>query len=1494
MRHIIKIIIITLLFQTFSSHLIAELTVSEFLANNKRGITDEDNDYSDWIELTNTTNTSVSLEGWYLTDNASNLTKWTFPAIEIAANNQLIVFASGKNRTSPNSELHTNFLLDSDGEFLALTKPNGISIAKSFTYPEQKEDISYGNSTKVSDTSVISSSSSAKWLIPEDSVQDWNKTDYDDSLWNTGTLGIGYDISSDYDPFFETDVRAQMRDTQTSLYIRAPFQIKNPELVSNIELKMNYDDGFIAWINGKQIASSNAPAIAEWNARATSSHRDSEAVQKLTIPIDFQPKELAKGINVLAIQGLNRSPSNSDFLILPELIISRPREAGAESEGYFVKPTPGQANNDIVYGFVSDTKFSTDRGFYTEPINVGITTKTPESIIRYTIDGSDPRGNDAKIYLNKIEIKNTTTLRAVALKEGFQSSNIDTQTYFFTSDIINQSKMDSDVTNDPDYSKTIKDNLSNNIPVISLTLEGDAFFGNFGIHSNPELSGRGSEIPVSFEFHNPLDSENSFQIDAGIRIHGGNARDHPKKPMRLYFREEYGKRRLNYPIFPESPVQSFDQLILRSGGHDSWSLADSFGRDQSLDLPPHGTLMRDQFLRKTELEMGLLSPRGRYIHLYINTEYWGLYDLHERANAVFFESYLGGNEEDYDVLHHPTFFDESYTVVDGNSIAWENARDIASSGINSAEQYQALDNLIDIDNLIDHFIVRIRSSDYDWLGPITRNDAVVSVFDNKNWYSGRKSRGEAGKFKFFTWDAEMSMSNHLMVNLLQFAIPPQGVTNFDLTGVNDSGSPAEFYAKLRTYKPFRIRFGDRLQQLFFNNGIMTVDNNTKRWDQMAETIEDAIIAESARWGDEGSSFSAPFTKNDDWAPEVLWVRNEFIANRNQIVLDQFRNRNLFPGIDAPIFNQLGGVVPPQFNLTIFTQQSDIYYTTDGTDPYSPVEDEFYTLVDDFTDAEALIPSVDNGGADIGIEWRTTVQPDNILEWLKGESGIGYERSGTNYRALINLDVEEMANVVSSAYVRMPFNIGNDIDPKSINELKLLMKYDDGFVAYLNGTQVASSNAPEPISWNSASTRNRSDNLAVISEEFDISNSTDLLVPGNNMLAIQALNDTPQSSDLLCIPKLIASSSSAEDSLSPSAIRYQGAIALNKNTIIKSRSFNANKAEWSALTEGTFIVGTPASNANLVITEFNYHPLDPSTTEEINASESDADFEYIEITNIGETEINLVGVQFDQGIDFEFTINTKMNSLAAGEQILIVKNISAMESRYGNEILNFIAGEFEATTKLSNNGEALTLIAADGSAIQSLTYSDQQPWPTGADGNGFSLSLINPSTNPNPKSAGNWTISKTPNGSPAGIVLYDSSFEKWQNIHFDINSPSFNQNSASESDPDNDGFSNALEYAFGTNPKNNSVKPEIDYYIQDQDGNDYLAIQFTAAITGNDVTIIGETSSNLVSWNNSTIISEISLSKDLLTKQIILRSDTPITIGSTEQIRLRVELDKANQ
>ena len=87
-------------------------------------------------------------------------------------------------------------------------------------------------------------------------------------------------------------------------------------------------------------------------------------------------------------------------------------------------------------------------------------------------------------------------------------------------------------------------------------------------------------------------------------------------------------------------------------------------------------------------------------------------------------------------------------MVDGDPIAWETARNIVNRGIVSENDYNTISNLVDIDNLIDHFIVRTWSGDYDWLCPIERNGADVSVFDNKNWYSGRRSRGEKGNSNF--------------------------------------------------------------------------------------------------------------------------------------------------------------------------------------------------------------------------------------------------------------------------------------------------------------------------------------------------------------------------------------------------------------------------------------------------------------------------------------------------------------------------------------------------------------------------------------------------------------------------------------------------------------------------------------------------------------------------------------------------------------------------
>ncbi|MGI9241554.1 MAG: lamin tail domain-containing protein, partial [Verrucomicrobiales bacterium] len=125
---------------------LTDAKISEFVADNKDGIVDEDGDREDWIEIWNTSGVAGDLGGWYLTDDRNNRTKWTLPAIEMTSGGYLVVFASAKDRADAEGEPHTNFRLNRDaGGYLALVKPDGTTIASEFTdYPEQTEDVAYG------------------------------------------------------------------------------------------------------------------------------------------------------------------------------------------------------------------------------------------------------------------------------------------------------------------------------------------------------------------------------------------------------------------------------------------------------------------------------------------------------------------------------------------------------------------------------------------------------------------------------------------------------------------------------------------------------------------------------------------------------------------------------------------------------------------------------------------------------------------------------------------------------------------------------------------------------------------------------------------------------------------------------------------------------------------------------------------------------------------------------------------------------------------------------------------------------------------------------------------------------------------------------------------------------------------------------------------------------------------------------------------------------
>jgi hypothetical protein len=338
----------------------SSLIISEFLAINGSKqpldageLLDEDGDSSDWIEIYNPTDTTIDLDGWYLTDSADNLRRWEFPSVRIQPEQFIVIFASGKDRDDPDDELHTNFKLTGSSGFLALVKPDGQTIEHAYEYPQQFGDLSYGQSggaaVLATETTLLAGSSPASALIPTDDSLglSWTERFFDDSKWRGGNTGVGYD----YGDLIGLDVR-EMRNVNQTVYVRIPFIVVNVSAIDELTLRMKYEDGFVAYLNGRELGGDNAPLRNEltWNSGAIANRDDSLAVNSQDFDISAYKDVLAVGFNVLAIHGLNYGMGSSDLLILPELIATELEsvDLSSDAEGYFYRPTPGGKNSGAI------------------------------------------------------------------------------------------------------------------------------------------------------------------------------------------------------------------------------------------------------------------------------------------------------------------------------------------------------------------------------------------------------------------------------------------------------------------------------------------------------------------------------------------------------------------------------------------------------------------------------------------------------------------------------------------------------------------------------------------------------------------------------------------------------------------------------------------------------------------------------------------------------------------------------------------------------------------------------------------------------------------------------------------------------------------------------------------------------------------------------------------------------------------------------------------
>lgn len=699
----------------------------------------------------------------------------------------------------------------------------------------------------------------------------------------------GNSASGNLRPLIATDVQTNMLNKTRSAYIRLPFNVPNPAAFSALRLKMKYDDGFVAYLNGVEVARRNVPASVAWNSSASSNRSNDLALAFEDIDLPGAASLLVTGDNVLAIHGLNDTTTSTEFLQLAEL--GEYRVTGLTNH-YFSTPSPGAVNGSGFFAFVENLKFTPGRGWFdTTNFTVTITSATPGITIRYTTNGTAPTTTSGLIYTSAgIPIGGTTLLRAVGYRSGFEPTDVETHSYLFLNQIQAQSTnanwiggssenytLAPAITQSALYGPTFKSDLLG-IPTLSIVAARDDIFGPSGFWSNPQAEGVAWERACSLEYMRP-DGEDGFHLNAGIRIQGGASRSLvPKHGMRVLFKNIYGNGKLKYPLYAGSPVQEFDTLTLHATFNDHWLWGGQAAQ-----------MIRDQWCRDTQNAMGGFGPHGTYAHVYLNGIYWGVYNIGEKGDGSYAASYLGGEKEEYDAFNS----DEN---IDGNTIAWGTMFNIAGAGITNDTAYTNLSQYLNIPNFIDYMLLNFYAANTDWPG--------------HNWNAARRRVPGAG-FHFFSWDAEWTLGIGNDVNT-------------DRTGLSD-GSPGRLYAALRAHPEFRRQFGDHAQKHLLNGGALAPAVVDARWMKRATEIDRAIVPESARWG-------AGNTRQT-WLTAQSSVRSWF-PQRSSILLNQLRNAGLYPRLNAPGFSQLGGLVPPNYSLVLTNPNASgtIYYTLDGSDP----------------------------------------------------------------------------------------------------------------------------------------------------------------------------------------------------------------------------------------------------------------------------------------------------------------------------------------------------------------------------------------------------------------------------------------------------------------------------------------------------------------------------------------------------------------------------------
>ena len=820
--------------------------INEVVSSNSIYI-DEDGDTPDWIELYNYGSQDVNLENWTISDDINDLSKWHFPNVTIPANDYLMLWASDKDRSQ---------------------------ITSSRT--------------------LVSQGDTFKYFIPSSEPNsNWTDINFNDSSWDNGPSGFGY---------ADGDDSTLIPNGTLSLYLRKNFSVSNVGEIISLILDIDYDDAFVAYINGIEIARANINGVPpSFNAFTNQDHEAQMyyggVPDRFTIS-DFS-SFLVEGDNVLAIQAHNVSSFSSDFTIIPFLsaIFSSTNNIGIEPpevlnlndnnnfhtnfkissdsetitlsdntsntidqlliEGLapdvsigvsnstgnivnYIQPTPGLENysEEFIGSIQNEVVFSESGGLKDSPFYLSLSGNDSSQIIRFTTDGSAP-DSFSQIYIYPFEISDNMSVRAQIFSDNYLPSPVSTESYIF--------------------------NSNHDIDVLLMSVDPIDFFDNnsgiyvFGPEGtyDPSIPYFGAnfwedwERPIHFSFYEN-DSDDIVEFNAGVKIFGGWSRgQNGQRSLSFFARGQYGDSKFEHSFFDNVNYNDFEALIIRNSGQD-WL------RSSMKDI------MLTSLMRNSELDFQDYNP----VAAYINGSYWGMYNMREKINEHMLASKHNIDAGSISLLTN------NAEIIQGSNDEYHQLIDyIENTDLSDDSNFEYIKDQIDLSNYILYQATNIFINNTDW-----------PANNIKFW------KHPETKWRWIMYDTDYGFGPYWNIsnfyeNTLSFALNPDG------TGWPNPPWSTLLFRKLITNISFRNqfinRYADELNTRFLPNNVIN------HIDQIYSTIEPEVEAHYSRWKDD-PSVGYEITEINSHIEYYVDNMKSFAAYRHPIVKEHIKEEFNLP------------------------------------------------------------------------------------------------------------------------------------------------------------------------------------------------------------------------------------------------------------------------------------------------------------------------------------------------------------------------------------------------------------------------------------------------------------------------------------------------------------------------------------------------------------------------------------------------------------------------